>query len=122
MGTRKSSASGRSSFGLSQTRLAFSRRRFLELLGATTAATALPSIRANAVLEVYNDGNLDVPTGVEGSVDRVLVIGAGFAGLTAANALHNAGVDVVVLEARDRLGGRTWTRDVGGVPVDMGAS
>ena len=33
-------------------------------------------------------------------------VGAGIAGLTAANALTAAGVDVVVVEARDRIGGR----------------
>lgn len=44
------------------------------------------------------------------------------AGLTAANALRNAGVDSVILEARDRIGGRLWTRDVGGLAVDFGGS
>ena len=40
---------------------------------------------------------------------RVAVIGAGFAGLAAASDLTDAGVDVVVLEARDRVGGRVWS-------------
>ena len=51
----------------------------------------------------------------------VVVVGAGVAGLAAARALADAGRDVVVLEARDRIGGRVDTRDVGGVPVDAGA-
>lgn len=51
----------------------------------------------------------------------VIVIGAGVGGLAAARALQDAGVDVVVVEARDRVGGRVWTLDVGGVPVDAGA-
>src|SRR5262249_9953126 len=42
------------------------------------------------------------------SVD-VAIIGAGAAGLGAANALKNSGLSVVVLEARDRLGGRAHT-------------
>jgi monoamine oxidase len=41
---------------------------------------------------------------------RVAVLGAGFAGLAAATHLDSAGVDVTVLEARDRVGGRVWSQ------------
>lgn len=51
-----------------------------------------------------------------------LVIGAGMAGVTVARSLHQAGVDITVLEARDRVGGRIWTDRSLGTPVDMGAS
>jgi monoamine oxidase len=51
----------------------------------------------------------------------VCVVGAGLAGLTAARRLSQAGKAVVVLEARDRVGGRVWTEtSASGVPVDMG--
>lgn len=53
---------------------------------------------------------------------HVIVVGAGAAGLTAARALHDAGVSVEVIEARDRIGGRTWTAGVGPAAVDLGAS
>jgi len=50
----------------------------------------------------------------------VAVIGAGFAGLTAARQLARAGRDVVVLEARDRVGGRTHTVTEAGTWIDLG--
>ena len=50
------------------------------------------------------------------------VIGAGVAGLTAADSLAQSGVEVVVLEARDRVGGRVWSdRLEGGGLVERGA-
>ncbi|HEY4307385.1 MAG TPA: NAD(P)/FAD-dependent oxidoreductase [Gemmatimonadaceae bacterium] len=53
----------------------------------------------------------------------VVVIGAGAAGLAAARALDAAGLDVVVLEARERIGGRILTlRDANtSVPIELGA-
>jgi monoamine oxidase len=50
----------------------------------------------------------------------VLVIGAGFAGLAAATALADAGADVLVLEARDRVGGRVWSETLDGDTIERG--
>jgi polyamine oxidase len=83
------------------------RRRFLGGLGAG-AVLASTSRAQNPILPVRKP--------------RVVVIGAGAAGLTVAKALANAGNSVVVLEAKDRLGGRIDTRMLGGAPQDMGAS
>ncbi|MEV6228347.1 FAD-dependent oxidoreductase [Saccharopolyspora shandongensis] len=54
----------------------------------------------------------------------VVVIGAGFAGLTAARELREAGKDVLVLEARDRIGGSTWYQPEGfdGFGLEMGGT
>lgn len=50
----------------------------------------------------------------------VIVIGAGFAGITAARELTKRGAKVVVLEARDRVGGRVWTQEKDGYWLDVG--
>jgi monoamine oxidase len=53
---------------------------------------------------------------------RALVVGAGLAGLVAADELARTGVEVVVLEARSRVGGRVWSQRLpNGAVVEMGA-
>lgn len=56
------------------------------------------------------------------SSETILIIGAGAAGLAAARVLHDRGQNVIVIEGRDRIGGRTHTLNVGGALVDQGAS
>lgn len=62
---------------------------------------------------------LSLPISLPSSID-VAVIGAGSAGLSAARRLARAGAAVVVLEARDRTGGRAFTATHEGMPVDLG--
>ena len=50
------------------------------------------------------------------------VVGGGFDGATAARELQHAGLRTVLLEARDRLGGRTWTSTFCGKQVEMGGT
>ncbi len=74
----------------------FSRRQFLQRSALAGAAViGAPLLRAAK------------PTG---SNARVVVVGAGLAGLTCAYRLRQAGVDVTIHEANQRVGGRCWTR------------
>ena len=55
------------------------------------------------------------------SQSTIIVIGAGISGLAAAYELQKAGQEVIILEARDHVGGRMTTVDWGGFKVDIGA-
>ncbi len=83
-----------------------SRRSFTLGLGALAAAPLVPACGR----------------GQDRDAEHVIVVGAGMAGLAAARRLTDAGVSVTVLEARSRIGGRTWTNTSLGVPVDIGAA
>ena len=50
----------------------------------------------------------------------IAIIGAGAAGIGAARRLEGRGLSVLVLEALPRSGGRAWTREAAGVPIDLG--
>jgi polyamine oxidase len=84
-----------------------SRRQFMVLTGGTALAVSCSS---------------DDPVTEPESDQPIVVIGAGMAGLAAARALHDGGRTVIVLEARDRIGGRTFTADVGDAVVDLGGA
>lgn len=51
---------------------------------------------------------------------KIAIVGAGLAGLYAARLLNAKGVDFVLIEARDRLGGRIFTADGAGLPCEDG--
>jgi monoamine oxidase len=83
------------------------RRQFIKAaLMASVAAVALPGggARAQALAET-----------------KVIVVGAGLAGLGAARALADQGAEVVVLEAKPRIGGRLYTDFSMGPPFEVGA-
>lgn len=50
----------------------------------------------------------------------VVIVGGGAAGIGAGRRLHDAGISCLIVEARDRLGGRGWTSSASGFPLDHG--
>lgn len=74
--------------------------------GLTAAAGEMPGVQAG-------------DPGPE-SKKKVIVVGAGIAGLRAAAVLHRHGIDVVVLEGRDRIGGRIHTKRTANGVRDIG--
>ncbi|MEM9244292.1 MAG: FAD-dependent oxidoreductase [Cyanobacteria bacterium P01_F01_bin.153] len=92
------------------------RRQFLGLL---SLAIALSSCQQQ--LRSDSDANSQLKI-AEADGRDIIVIGAGVAGLVAARSLINAGHQVRILEARDRIGGRVFPYRVGPATVDLGAA
>jgi monoamine oxidase len=112
-----------------------SRRDVLRLLalGLPSGALAACGVDAQAAATAPSPGDADAGVdpvadageGDAGAATRtadVIVVGAGIAGLRAAEVLAKAGKSVIVIEARDRIGGRIFTDRSWGVPLDLGAS
>lgn len=91
-----------------------SRRRFLGGLAGTVGLAGMPGL-AGAVNE---------PGGRKPGRDvyDVIVIGAGFAGLAASRDLAKSGLSVLLLEARNRIGGRTFTSAYQGKKIELGGT
>ncbi len=90
------------------------RRNFVQLLALGGSANLLGACEAMPSAP-------RAPSSSDRSAD-VLVIGAGIAGLRAAEVLVASGRRVIVIEARTRVGGRIFTDRSWGVPIDLGAS
>jgi len=89
------------------------------VLAGEYASTAYPSTTTGAYLSGRHAARR--------LLDRVnartaIVVGAGLAGASAAHDLRAAGLEVTVIEARDRVGGRIWSNEEWGVPVELGAA
>ena len=86
--------------------LTLTRRQALKVLGVGTGVALTPRIVASRLATSEEDKRADV-----------IVVGAGFAGLTAARNLMREGRRVVVLEARDRVGGRVKAGKLAGTLI-----
>jgi monoamine oxidase len=100
------------------------RRELLRILGVGAAAAAVPVVTSGGVGRVERGPKSERTTGTNAGDDSrrvdVVVVGAGFSGLTAARELTRAGKRVVVLEARNRVGGRVKSGQIAGRTVDVG--
>lgn len=108
----------------------FNRRKFLQLAVTAAAPTLFgallsscdapsPTPQGGPETEPANT----TPNADRGDAERILVIGAGMAGLAAARTLVDEGYAVTLLEGRDRIGGRVWTNtEWPNAALDMGAS
>ncbi len=92
--------------------MGMTRRDFVMRMGAAGGyGAALASLQALGLLTpaaTTATGRFDLPAG-SGHGKRVLILGAGIAGLVSAWELGKAGYHCEVLEARERVGGRNWT-------------
>ncbi len=101
----------------------WTRRQFVRNTGlGALAATGLA--RGNAAFgEEQGAEQQPRPGGSGPSPDYdAIVLGAGFAGVTAARELRTKGLRVLLLEARPRIGGRTFTSEIGGHQVELGGA
>ncbi|MEV6132815.1 FAD-dependent oxidoreductase [Streptomyces violaceusniger] len=91
----------------------------LHFAGEATSHEA-PATQAGALLSGRRAATEIIKAARPG--EHVIVVGSGFSGLGCARGLTDAGMRVTVLEGRDRIGGRTWTEHLDGIPAEMGAS
>src|SRR5579884_1474609 len=102
--------------------MALTRRSLLEQVGAIGGAGAAylaMEVLGLAIPTPAGAENFSIPASI-GQGRSVVILGAGIAGLVSAYELKRAGYRVTILEARDRIGGRSWTIRDGDKVVQTG--
>ncbi|RJG26437.1 flavin monoamine oxidase family protein [Massilia cavernae] len=97
------------------------RRGFMRRAGVGAGAVAAGSALGTAAAATPASGSKHAAK-TRGVDYDVIVLGGGFAGVTAARDSSKNGYKTLLLEARDRLGGRTWTKEFSGHKVEMGGT
>jgi len=89
-----------------------------------TFVTGIQFLIKNGIISVEQEKPAETIVEPADKIYDVIVIGAGMSGIAAADKLDSQGMDVLILEARDRIGGRIWTMywDEAEKPIDLGAS
>ena len=96
-----------------------SRRRFLKLVGrAGGTAAVLTTMKEMGLISSVKAAKKPTLHSQQGAGTRVVILGAGIAGMTAAYELSKAGYSCQILEARDRAGGRCQTLRGGDVLIE----
>lgn len=94
------------------------RRSFIKGAGSLVAAGAFASVAGVSTKALATESKASRPA----NDYDVIVIGGGFAGVTAARDLAETGQRVLIIEARNRLGGRTFTSSLEGEQIELGGT
>ena len=101
----------------------YSRRKLLlQARNLTYAGMTSWLCGCGGVFSKSDDRSTNQSTNIHEDKQQIIVIGAGIAGISAAKKLKDQGFRVIILEGRDRIGGRMWTDNSLGVPLDLGAA
>jgi len=99
----------------------YNRRKLLLQARNLTYAGAMSWLCSCGVV-LSGDRSANQSQEISNDMQQIIVIGAGIAGISAAKKLQAQGFSVIVLEGRDRIGGRMWTDNSLGIPLDLGAA